>query len=192
MQHTFEAALQGEVTGLLGRAKGARRNLADATEVAACCNRCQTRYRAKFSRGGFYRRSLLTFEAGVQIHVPRISCVCGGMVDFESGYLVPYGRLWFDLDERARELAGLNLSLRDSVAVLAWRNRQPLAISTLNQRVLQTADLAGAFQHGEIERVPAVVMLDGIWLKVLVPTDDEIRALLERAADEQAAAAQRR
>jgi hypothetical protein len=41
----------------------------------------------------------------------------------EFEHLVPYGRLWFDLEERARELAGLGVSLRDSVEVLAWLNR---------------------------------------------------------------------
>lgn len=70
-------------------------------------------------------------------------------------------------------MAGLCLSLRDAVEILAWRNKQPLAISTLNQRVLQTADLEVAFHQGRIERVPAVLMLDGIWLKVLLPTEDE-------------------
>jgi len=172
-RQAFEGALQGEVTALLGREKGERRDLTDTTEVEASCNRCQSRYRAKFSRDGFYARSLLTFEVWVQIKVPRICCVCGGMVDFASAYLEPYGRIWFDLEERTRELAGLCLSLRDAVEVLAWRNGQPLAISTLNRRVLQAADLAVAFHQGRIERVPAVVMLDGIWLKVLLPTEDE-------------------
>lgn len=102
------------------------------------------------------------------------------MVDFESAYLEPDGRIWFDLDERGRELAGLCLSLRDSAEVLAWRNRQPLAISTLNQRVLQTTDLAEAFHQGRFERVPAVVMLDGIWLKVLLPTAEEYTDTLGR------------
>lgn len=173
LRQTLETTLQEEVTALLGREKSARRDVDDRTEVEACCNRCQTRYRAQFYRDGFYPRSLLTFEAWVPIKVPRLRCVCGGVGDFSSAYLEPYGRLWFDLEERARELAGLCLSLRDSVEVLAWRNRQPLAISTLNQRVVQAADLARAFHQGEFTRVPAVLMLDGIWLKVLVPTEEE-------------------
>ena len=74
---SIEAALQGEVTLLLGRPKNARRDRTDPTVVRA-----------------------LEFE-----------------------HLVPYGRLWFDLEERARELAGLGVSLRDSVEVLAWLNR---------------------------------------------------------------------
>jgi transposase-like protein len=168
----FERALRDEVTEVLGRLKSDRRDLLDPTEVAACCNKCQTHLRARFYRAGFYPRSLLTFELWLEIKVPRVSCVCGGMVDFESVHLEPYGRLWFDLEERARELAGLCVSLRDSVEVLSWQNGQPLAIATLNRRVLQTAELAAAFHKGPFEQIPQVVMLDGIWLKVVLPTDE--------------------
>jgi transposase-like protein len=168
----FERALRDEVTLLLGRARSVRRDVLDQSEVAACCNKCQTHLRARFYRAGYYRRSLLTFEVFVEIRMPRLSCVCGGMVDFESLHLEPYGRVWFDLEERARELAGLCVSLRDSVRVLARQNAQPLSIATLNARVNQTAELAESFHRGPFERVPQVVMLDGIWLSVLLPTDE--------------------
>jgi hypothetical protein len=95
------------------------------------------------------------------------------MVDFEFEHLAPYGRLWFDLEERARELAGLCVSLRDSVKVLSWENRQPLAIATVNQRVNQTAHLAASFQRAALGRIPAVVMLDGLWVTSLQPTGEE-------------------
>ncbi len=172
VREAIQRALREEVALLLGRAKSERRDPLDQSEVAACCNRCQTHLRARFYRAGFYRRSLLTFEVFVEIRVPRLSCVCGGMVDFESLHLEPYDRLWFDLEERARELAGLCVSLRDSVEVLSWQNAQPLSIATLNRRVLQTSELATAFHKGPFERVPQVVMLDGLWLKVLLPTEE--------------------
>lgn len=111
-------------------------------------------------------------DAWVELKAPRVRCVCGGMVDFEFAQFEPYGRVWFDLEERARELAGVCVSLRDCVEVLAYRNGQPLSIATLNQRVNQTAELARAFHQGQLERAPGVVMLDGIWLKVLLPTDE--------------------
>lgn len=95
------------------------------------------------------------------------------MVDFTFTHLEPYGRVWFDLEERARQLAGLCVSLRDSVEVLAWRNGQLLSIATLNGRVNRTAELARAFHQGDFPRIPPVVMLDGIWLKVLLPTEEE-------------------
>lgn len=173
VKQTVETALQDEVTQLLGRAKGERRDLQDVVEVQACCNRCGTHYRRCFYRAGHYERALLSFEVWGQIKVPRISCVCGGMVDFEFVHLVPYGRLWFDVEERARELAGLCVSLRDGVEVLAWRNGQPLSIATVNRLVNDAADLAEVFQSGELVTVPAVVMLDGIWLKVLEPTGEK-------------------
>ena len=57
--------------------------------------------------------------------------------------------------------------------MLAWHNAQPVSIATLNGRVNQAARLAKAFHRGQFGRVPAVVMLDEIWLKVLLPTEEE-------------------
>lgn len=173
-------ALSAEVTALLGRGPGERRDLSDETEVAARCNRCATQRRNRFYRAGTYQRSLLTFETCLEVRVPRVSCLCKGMVDVEFAQFAPYGRRWCDLEERARELAGLCLSLRDAVEVLAWRNGQPLAISTVNQVVNQTAKLQETWRAGPFERVPAVVMLDGIWLKVLEPTGTTYRDRLGR------------
>lgn len=166
-------ALLDEVAGLLGRAKGERRDLGDRTRVEARCNRCGSHYRRDFYRAGFYLRGLLSLAAWGRIRVPRVSCACGGMVDYEFVHLVPYGRLWFDIEERARELAAMCVSLRDGVRVLSWANGQALCIATLNSLVNEAADLATAFHQGMLQRVPAVVMLDGVWLKVLEPTGEE-------------------
>ena len=172
-RQAIEQRLVDEVSELLGRAKHERRDLGEATVVNACCNRCRVQCRREFYRAGFYSRGIVSFAVSCQIKVPRVSCICGGMVDFEFEHLEPYNRLWLDLEERARQLAGLCVSLRDSVEVLAWANGQPLAVATLNQRVNQTAELATAFHQGQFGRVPGVVMLDGVWLKVLLPTDEE-------------------
>jgi len=56
--------------------------------------------------------------------------------------------------------------------VLAWRNGQPLSIATVNRLVNKAADLAESFHAGPLERVPAVVMLDGIWMKLLEGTGE--------------------
>lgn len=174
----IEQALQNEVTALLGRAKSERRNLGDMTVVDASCNKCGARRRSVFSRGGFYHRGLLTFEAWTRIDVPRIRCQCGGVVDFEFAELVPHQQVWFDVEQRGLELAGICVSLRDAVRVLAcpprraWRNGQPLSIGTLNRMVNKAANLAEAFRSGELKRVLAVVMLDGVWLATLEPTGE--------------------
>ncbi len=172
VMESIEGALEDEVTTLLGRAKWVRRDPEDMVVVEARCNKCGTHYRNQFSRAGTYQRGLLTYEAWGQIHVPRISCACGGMVDFEFAHLVPYGRLWFDVEERARELAGICVSLRDGVEVLAWRNGQPVSIATANRLVNKVSVLAEGFHAGKLKRVPAVAMLDGLWLKVLEPTGE--------------------
>lgn len=183
VEESIEEALQGEVTALLNRAKGERRDPRDLTVVEGCCNRCKTRYRSRFYRDGSYPRSLLSLDVWGQIRVPRISCVCGGMVDFEFVQLVPYGRLWFDVEERARELAGLCVSLRDSVQVLAWGSGQPVSIGTLNRLVNRAGELAKAFHSGPLDRVPGVVMLDGVWLKLLEPTGEKYKDRKGRTRD---------
>ncbi len=169
----IQEALLGEVTRLLGRERGERRDLVDRTRVEARCNRCGTQLRREFYRAGFYLRGLLSLSAWGRIRVPRVSCTCGGMVEFEFVHLSPYGRLWFDMEERARELAAMCVSLRDGVRVLSWASGQPVSIATLNGVVNRAGELAKAFHGGVLERIPAVVMLDGVWLKVLEPTGEK-------------------
>jgi hypothetical protein len=165
-------ALLDEVTALLGRARSERRDPGDWTRVEARCYRCGSQHRRDFFRAGFYTRTLLSLVAWGRVRVPRVSCRCGGMVDLEFVHLVPYGRVWFDVGERARELAAMCVSLRDGVRVLSWGSGQPVCIATLNGLVNEAADLARAFHVGVLHRVPAVVMLDGVWLKVLEPTGE--------------------
>ena len=64
VRQIIERVLQGQVTDLLGRAKSGRRDLDDMTIVEASCNRCGTRYRRSFYRGGYYERGLLDWELG--------------------------------------------------------------------------------------------------------------------------------
>lgn len=169
----LEQALREEIAALLGRSKGQRRELADLTSVEAICTGCGSSLRRDFYRAGSYSRGLLTGPAYVNIRVPRLSCVCGGSVSFEFALFAPYQRVWFDLRERARQLAGLCLSLRDSVEVLAAENGERLAIGTINGLVNETAALAESFRSGPLGSIPAVVVLDGLWVKLLEETERE-------------------
>lgn len=56
VREVLEKTLQDEVTMLLGRAKGQRRDPMDITVVTARCNKCGTQYRRQFYRAGFYER----------------------------------------------------------------------------------------------------------------------------------------
>lgn len=167
-----ERALEAAVTALLGRAPYQRRRCAPRERAEATCARCGIGWRPRLRRAGSYERGLLTVPAAVRVRVPRVGCLCGGTVPFEFAALVPYQRGWGDVQERARELAGLCLSLRDAREVLAADSGRPLAPSTLVGWVHQAAGLAEALRAGPLERVPAVVLLDGLWLTLLVPTGE--------------------
>jgi len=170
-KETLNRALTAEITVLLGREKRQRRDLSDASTVKVGCNKCHTSQRRDFSRGGSYARTLLTGPALVEIRIPRLSCVCGGSVSVQFALFERYERVWFDLQERVRQLAGLCVSLRDSIELLAAENGERLAIGTINGLVNETAVLADAFRKEPLAVVPPVVALDGIWTSMLEDTE---------------------
>ena len=167
----LEAALEAEVTARLGRPRYARRRTAPPRRTGLVCSRCQQDWAARLWRAGHYPRTLLLLFALVRLRVPRLACRCGGTVPLAFATLAPYQRTWADVQERARQLAGLCLSLRDLREVLAMESGQPLACSTLNGWVQQAAPLAEALRAGPLERVPPVVLLDGLWVKLSRETE---------------------
>jgi putative transposase len=175
-----EQALEDEVTALVGRAKYARRATAPSRPAGVVCSRCGLDWGPRLWRGGYYTRTLLLLLAAVRIRVPRLACRCGGTVPLAFATFGPYQRSWLDLQERARQLAGLCLSLRDAREVLAMESGQPVACSTLNQWVQQAAPLAQALRAGPLERIPPVVLLDGLWIKLMRETGEEYRDRLGR------------
>lgn len=162
-----EGALRAEVAELLGRARYERRARAEYKATRARCSRCGADWSRRFVRGGSYRRTLLTVAAAVELRVPRVACLCGGTVPLEFAAIGRHERGWGDLRERARELAGLGLALAGSREVLAAESGQPVAASTLCGWVQQAAGLAEALRQGPLGRVPAVVLLDGLWVTLL-------------------------
>lgn len=170
VKQAIESALQAEVTALVGRGRYRRRATADWATVAARCSRCGANWSRRFWRDGTYRRTLLTVAAAVELRVPRLGCLCGGTVPLAFATIGRYERGWGDLQERARELAGLCLSLEDSRQLLGRQSGQVVAASTLSGWVQQAAGLAEALRAGPLPRVPAAVLLDGIWVKLQEPT----------------------
>jgi transposase-like protein len=170
-----EAALEAEMTALVGRAKYARRATAPLRATGARCSRCGQDWARRWVRAGHYTRTLLTVLAAVVVRVPRVACICRGTVPLEFATLGRYERVWGDVQERARQLAGLCVSLRDMRELLACENGQPVACSTLQGWVQQTAALAAAVQQGPLQRVPPVVLLDGLWVKLMVETGERYR-----------------
>jgi hypothetical protein len=163
----LEAALEAEVTALLGRAWYARRGTAPLRPAGVQCSRCGQDWAPRLVRAGHYTRTLLTTLAAVEVRVPRVGCRCRGTVPVEFATLGRYERVWGDVQERARQLAGLCLGLRDA--------REVLACSTLQGWGHQAAPLAAALQQGPLERIPPVVLLDGLWVKLMVETGERYR-----------------
>ncbi|HEY7068173.1 MAG TPA: transposase [Chloroflexota bacterium] len=172
VRQAVEAALEGEVTALLGRARYTRRRTAPPRLLGAACSRCGLDWTWRGYRDGHYARTLLTLLAGVVVRVPRLRCCCGGTIALGFATLGPYERGWGDLQERARELAGLCVSLQDARTVWAWTSGQPVALSTLQAWDQQAAAVAEALRQGPLGRVPPVVLLDRLWLKLFVETGE--------------------
>jgi transposase-like protein len=175
VRETFEQALADEVTARLGRPKHARRRAAPQRRTGAVCAQCQQDWAPRFRRAGSYRRTLVTRRATVSVRVPRVSCVCGGQVPLEFATFGRYARSWGDVQERVRQLAGLCVSLADIREVLAGETGQWLGESTLNHWVHDAAALATALRGEPFARIPPVVLLDGLWVKLMVETGERYR-----------------
>ena len=175
VRQAVEAALEAEVTALLGRERYTRRRTAPPRVLGAACSRCGLDWTWRSYRDGHYARTLLTLLAAVVVRVPRLRCCCGGTIPLGFATLGRYERGWGDVQERARELAGLCVSLEDARTVLAWTSGQPVAGITLQRWDQQAAAVAEALRQGPLGRVPPVVLLDGLWIKLLVETGERFR-----------------
>jgi transposase-like protein len=175
VRQAVEAALATEVTALLGRERYTRRRTAPPRVLGAACSRCGLDWTWRGYRDGHYLRTLLTLLAAVEVRVPRLRCCCGGTIPLAFATVARYARGWGDVQERARELAGLCLSLADARTVLAWTSGQPVAASTLQAWDQQAAAVAEALRQGPLGRVPPVVLLDGLWLKLFVETGERFQ-----------------
>jgi transposase-like protein len=175
VRQAVEAALEAEVTALLGRERYIRRRTAPPRLLGAACSRRGLAWTWRSYRAGHYSRTLLTLLAAVVVRVPRLRCCCGGTIPLAFATIGRYERGWGDVQERARELAGLCVSLEDARTVLAWTSGQPVACSTLQAWDQQAAAVAEALRQGPLERVPPVVLLDGLWIKLFVETGERVQ-----------------
>jgi transposase-like protein len=94
-------------------------------------------------------------------------------VDLSFSVFAPYARISPELEQRLREGLALGLTLRQVGEMTAPPNGGPLAKSTINARGLEVSRLVSGLRQGVLERVPPVVLVDGLWVKVLVPTGAE-------------------
>jgi transposase-like protein len=172
VQVFIAAVLKAEVADLLGRPVGKWGDRSEPVAVQASCNRCQRTWRSWFRRNGTYPRTLAIAGVVIDLRVPRVRCHCGGTVDLSFSVFAPYDRLSPEVEERLREAVALGLTLRQVGAVHGPANGGPLAKSTINTRILDVLGVASAFHAGPLPRVPAVVLVDGLWVRVFASTPE--------------------
>lgn len=168
VERVLNESLDGEVDSLLGRGRYERVRIDDPTVVQATCNKCGSRRRAHFRRGGHEERTLATLYGPVQIKTPRIECQCGGLAHHEYLSVKPRARLWYDLKERIQELNAVAVSLRNTVELLA--RDIDVGLRAVNAAVNEAAELVKAEQEVPLEEIPPVVALDGISHRQIEPT----------------------
>lgn len=95
-------------------------------------------------------------------------CECGGSVSLDFGGLLrPYQRIWHDVEAQIQRWGALAVSLRQMRNELANTHIGPLALRTLNRRLLQLVDLTPL---SNLVAVPPILQIDAIWITVLRPT----------------------
>lgn len=177
VKETAEKVIQEEIDAkakeVVGREKRERRDYDDASEAEVGCNHCGKKLRVLFSWDGVYTRFLLTLYGLVCLQVPRIRCACGGWVSPHYASFDPHQRCQEGVRRQVHGLTGMCLSLRQTRVVLAMRGQQ-LSVATISGQVAGIANLSGK-EFDKEHPVAAVVLLDGIWVKVAVETGEEQR-----------------
>ncbi len=176
----IEAALELEVTEILGRERYERRRDQERGWVEAYCGQCGSHDRRRFSRNGHYPRKLSTHWGRVEINVPQIECICGGMVRMPFQTLRRRQRIWDDLEEEIREEYGWGKSLRWLKACVDDKLGGSVGLRTLNRRMQALAELVPQWREEELEDVPPVVRVDGLWVTLMFDTPEKKRDKLGR------------
>jgi putative transposase len=176
----LEETLEAEVTELLDRGWYERRQDQKRGWIEAYCGKCGSHDRRRFSRNGHYRRKPRTSWGRVEINVPQVECVCGGMVRMPFQTLGRRQRIWYDLEAEIREEYAWGKSLRWLKACVDAKLGGSVGLRTLNRRVHELADLVPHWQAEELADVPPVVRVDGLWVTLMFDTKEQKKDKLGR------------
>lgn len=166
----IERALEEEAERYLGRKPYQRIDRRSGRQVQAKCAKCGSQYRRDFLRHGHRKRGLLILFGLLLLWVPRVICRCGGSVQIPSQVLRPRQRIWEDVTLRIQRWGEKAVSLRQIRDDLAEELSSSLGLRTLNER-LQASPVRKPGGMA-LSTVPPVVLLDGIWVTLLVPTGE--------------------
>ena len=171
----FERALECEVSGFLGRAKGQHRSGLEASASILQCAACGCHQTLDFVRKGYYERTELTQWGAIPISVPRVECRCGHCPLLPFLTIARYDRLWGDLTQATLTLVALDVSLRSTAEVVRLQSGLTVSIGTVQRRVQRVGVLADSLLKQRVALSPAAVMVDAIWGTRLTETGEKKR-----------------
>lgn len=165
----IEQQMEAAIDELLGRGQYDRReSVPEWVTIEGKCAKCGSHQSQRFSRNGGRGRTVLTMWGEIRPWTQRVKCVCGGSVCFGwEAWFRPYQRVGEDVTAQIRRWGELRLSLREMAKELERLHGSPLALRTLQQRLLV---LAEAEISVPFDTCPPVVQIDAIWLTQLRPT----------------------
>jgi transposase-like protein len=168
----FNAALDNQVTTLLGRRKGQHRAQLTPQPTTLRCINCDRRQTLDFVRKGYYGRSQLTLWGSIDLAVPRVECTCGHCPPIAFAVISAYDRLWSDADSMVMGLVSWSVSLRTIGALVELQSGQVISIGTAQRRVKRVAALAAVQMREKLTASPPVVVLDALWGSMMVETGE--------------------
>jgi putative transposase len=152
---TLEQALAEEVTASLGCKRYERRLVSRSPEA---------------TRSGTYQRELWTQYGGIfDLRVPKLR---RGNRDLHWQSIERYERCWGPFLDQQLLHYSLGHSLRDLQEAMHLTLGEGLSLDACNRLVLGLEERAQAFKTARLENPPPIVLVDGLWLKLAVPTGD--------------------
>jgi transposase-like protein len=126
--------------------------------------------RPEATRSGSYKRELWTqYGCIFDLRVPKLR---RGNRDLNWQSIERYERCWGPfLDQQLLQYA-LGHSLRDLQEAMHLTLGAVLSLEACNRLVLGLQDRAEAFKAARCENPPPIVLVDGLWLKLVVPTGE--------------------
>ncbi len=163
-----------EATEALGREHRAPRSASGDTQLPWACHGCGTTLARDFERNGHYRRGVQTTVGQLEnVQVPMLRCTeCGAAADAEFSVLRKHKQLWLDVDAEAIFCYGQAGGTRRIAAQVGKQLGWPIGHSSVLRRVREVVSHVEDWQHEQIDDVPDVLMIDGIWFSVQMPTTE--------------------
>lgn len=124
--------------------------------------------RAKGSRSGYFKRRVTTDHGEIpDLRVPKLRT---GNKEREWKILTRYQRCLGYLLDALLYLYVLGLSIRDLQEALAILFGPVLSVSAINQVTTHVQTEMNRWQQQPLSQTPPIILVDGVWVKVLYPT----------------------